>query len=79
MLPLNIPIDGKIIVALLFETDRAPYVVKNPAYGQHKGDLANLKYLGERARELEQHVVLISFDYLHHSNCYQRLKLLVVT
>jgi hypothetical protein len=43
MLPLNIPIDGKIIVALLFETDRAPYVVKNPAYGQHKGDLAEFE------------------------------------
>jgi hypothetical protein len=30
MIPLNIPIDGKIIVALLFETERAPFVVKSP-------------------------------------------------
>jgi hypothetical protein len=30
MIPLNIPVDGKTVVALLFETDRAPFVVKNP-------------------------------------------------
>jgi hypothetical protein len=33
MIPLNIPVDGKTVVALLFETDRAPFVVKNPVYG----------------------------------------------
>jgi hypothetical protein len=31
---LNVPVDGKMLVALLFETDRAPYVVKNPKGGQ---------------------------------------------
>lgn len=30
---LNIPIQGKTVVALLFETERAPYVVKNPDGG----------------------------------------------
>jgi hypothetical protein len=30
MIPLNIPIDRKTIVALLFETERAPFVVKSP-------------------------------------------------
>lgn len=30
MIPLNIPVDGKTVLALLFETDRAPFVVKNP-------------------------------------------------
>lgn len=33
MIPLNIPVDGKTVVALFFETDRAPFVVKNPVYG----------------------------------------------
>lgn len=37
MISLNIPIDGTTVVALLFETDRAPYVIKNPAYGKIKG------------------------------------------
>lgn len=31
---LNIPVDGKSVVALVFATDRAPYVVKNPSYGR---------------------------------------------
>jgi len=30
---LNIPVDGKTVVALLFETDRSPFVVKNPDGG----------------------------------------------
>lgn len=30
---LVVPVDGKAVVALLFETDRFPYVVKNPAGG----------------------------------------------
>jgi len=37
MIDINIPIDGKTIVALYFETDRAPYVIKNPLYGTEKG------------------------------------------
>jgi hypothetical protein len=31
--PVNIPVDGVTVVALLFETDRAPFVVKNKDYG----------------------------------------------
>lgn len=31
---LNIPYEGKTIVALLFDTERAPFVVKNQAFGQ---------------------------------------------
>ncbi|MDA0268976.1 MAG: hypothetical protein O2890_11825 [Cyanobacteria bacterium] len=33
MSPLNIPVDGVTVVALLFETNRAPFVVKNPNGG----------------------------------------------
>jgi len=33
MTPLNISIDNKTIVALLFDTTRAPFLVKNPNYG----------------------------------------------
>lgn len=36
---LNVPTkDGKTVVALLFETDRAPFVVANPAFGNTKGE-----------------------------------------
>lgn len=34
---LNVPVGDKTITALLFETDRAPFVVKNPAYNQPGG------------------------------------------
>jgi hypothetical protein len=34
---LIIPADGKTVVALLFETDRLPFLVKNPAYGTSQG------------------------------------------
>ena len=34
---LNIPVDGNTVVALLFETDRAPFVVRNPAFGKPEG------------------------------------------
>ena len=37
LMNLNIPIQGKTVVALLFETDRAPYVVINPVYGKTGG------------------------------------------
>jgi hypothetical protein len=33
VIDLNVPVDDKIVVALLFSTDRAPFVVKNSAYG----------------------------------------------
>lgn len=31
---INVPWGGQTVVALLFETDRAPFVVKNAVYGQ---------------------------------------------
>ena len=37
MLDLNIPVSDQTVVALLFETDRAPFVIKNPLYGKRKG------------------------------------------
>lgn len=43
MIPLNIPVDGKTVVALLFETDRAPFVVKNPVYGSSSGGAVELE------------------------------------
>jgi len=33
---INVIVDGVTIVSLLFETDRAPYVVKNPNFGKEK-------------------------------------------
>lgn len=36
---LNVPtLDGKTVVALVFDTYRAPFVVKNPAFGSTKGE-----------------------------------------
>ncbi len=35
---LAVPYDGKTVIALLFETDRAPFVVKNPSRG-NKGEV----------------------------------------
>lgn len=43
MIDLNVPVDGKTIVALLFETDRAPFVVKNPSYGIERGESISLE------------------------------------
>ena len=37
MIPLNIPVNGEVVVALLFQTERAPFVVKNPNFGEEKG------------------------------------------
>jgi hypothetical protein len=47
---LNIPAEGKTVVALLFETDRAPYVVKNPVYGQPSGGPVQLEVPWREAR-----------------------------
>lgn len=33
---INVPIDGVTVVSLLFETDRAPFVIKNPIFGKEK-------------------------------------------
>src|SRR5262249_4597625 len=41
---LNVPTkNGKTVVALLFETNRAPFVVKNPYYGRRKDDPISLE------------------------------------
>jgi hypothetical protein len=34
---LIIPLEGKTVVALLFETDRVPFIVRNPVFGQPQG------------------------------------------
>lgn len=34
---LNVPYDGAAVVAILFDTTRAPFVVKNPDYGKPNG------------------------------------------
>jgi len=34
---INIPVDGLTVVSLLFETERAPFVVKNPSYKKPDG------------------------------------------
>lgn len=43
MIPLNIPVDGVTVVALLFETDRAPFVIKNPVFGSSGGGAVELE------------------------------------
>jgi hypothetical protein len=43
LLNLNVPAKGKTVVALLFETDRAPFVVKNPAFGSVSGNPVELE------------------------------------
>jgi len=47
---LNIPVAGTTAVALLFDTDRAPYLVKNPAYGQSNGGPVQLEVPWREAR-----------------------------
>src|SRR5437773_7115102 len=37
MTPVSVLVEAKEVVALLFETTRFPYVVKNPAYGTPAG------------------------------------------
>jgi len=40
---LIVPTTGQSLVAVLFETERAPFVVKNPAYGQTGGGPVELE------------------------------------
>lgn len=40
---INISVEDKTIVALYFETDRIPYVVKNPVYGEKGGGPVSLE------------------------------------
>lgn len=39
MTDMNISIDDRTLVALLFETDRAPFVIRNPLFGARKGGI----------------------------------------
>jgi len=50
MRDLNVPVAGITVVALLFDTDRAPYLVKNPAYGQPSGGPVQLEVPWREAR-----------------------------
>lgn len=43
LLDLNVPVKAKTVVALLFETDRAPFIVKNPAFGSAGGGHVELE------------------------------------
>jgi hypothetical protein len=45
-IPLNIPHKDGTVVALLVETDRSPYVVRNAAHGQPNCARCPLKFLG---------------------------------
>jgi len=47
---LNVPVGGKTVVALLFDTDRAPYLVKNPVYGRPNGGPVQLEVPWREAR-----------------------------
>jgi hypothetical protein len=40
---LNVPLNRQTVVALLFETDRVPYVVRNPAFGKVDGGPVSLE------------------------------------
>lgn len=43
LLDLNVPVNGKTVVALLFETDRAPFTVRNPVFGSAGGGPVELE------------------------------------
>ena len=47
---LNVPVEATTVVALLFDTDRAPYLVKNPEYGQPNGGPVQLEVPWREAR-----------------------------
>jgi len=47
---LNVPVKGKTVVALLLDTDRAPYLVKNPAYNKPNGGPVQLEVPWREAR-----------------------------
>lgn len=40
---IHMPVDGKTVVALLFDTRRLPFVVKNPAFGSEKGEAVSFE------------------------------------
>ncbi len=41
--PVHVPYDGKTVTALHFDTDRRPFVVKNPFSTQEKGNVVTLE------------------------------------
>ncbi len=43
MFHINVPVNDKTVVALLFDTQRAPFVVKNPAFGEERGGPVSLE------------------------------------
>ena len=43
MIDLNVPVEGKTLVALLFSTERIPFVVKNIAHNQEGGGPVELE------------------------------------
>jgi hypothetical protein len=43
LVDINVPVKDRAVVALFFETDRAPFVVKNPAYGSLGGGSVSLE------------------------------------
>jgi hypothetical protein len=43
LIPLNIPVDGVTVVALLFETDRSPFAIKNSAFNTPGGGSVELE------------------------------------
>jgi hypothetical protein len=43
VIDLNIPSDGITVVALLFDTNRAPFLVKNPIFGKPNGGSVSLE------------------------------------
>ena len=40
---INVPVDGLTVSAMLFETDRAPFLIKNPVAGQPHGGPVELE------------------------------------
>jgi hypothetical protein len=69
---VNVPTDGKVIVALAMETDRAPYVVKNPAGGSigyevpwREGTSTRTARRGDLVRMLEPQIHMPSIDVLN--------------
>lgn len=43
LIDLNVPVEDQVITSLVFETDRAPFVVKNPMYGTSGGGAVQLE------------------------------------
>lgn len=57
---INIPVDGNTIVALYFETDRAPYVVKNPQGGSIQREVPWREATGVKSATRSQLIRLLT-------------------